>query len=148
LQRSIPVLRAARHAPFHWRSRCEEMLGQHIAEPTAQADGRLETVSAYKMSRGGGRALEFSGWADRDGTAADCILLVDGTHPAIGAGASIVRRPDLEQAKARSLGLVGWKGVAALPKSSPVCALAAFPGEDQLAPLDGCQTIGEGPAAP
>ena len=28
LDRALPVLRAAKHAPFHWRSRCEGMLGQ------------------------------------------------------------------------------------------------------------------------
>jgi hypothetical protein len=61
LKRSIPTLRAARHAPFHWRSRCEQRLGQHIAEPTGPSAGRIETISAYKMSRGGG-ALELSGW--------------------------------------------------------------------------------------
>jgi hypothetical protein len=39
----------------------------------------------------------------------------------------------------------GWKGVAPVPKVSPVCAVALFPGKDQFAPLDGCQTIGEKP---
>ena len=32
------------------------------------------------------------------------------------------------------------------PKTMPVCALALFPGENELAPLDGCQTVGESPA--
>jgi hypothetical protein len=40
----------------------------------------------------------------------------------------------------------GWKGVAASPKTMPVCALALFAGENELAPLDGCQTVGESPA--
>ena len=83
LKRSIPTLRAARHAPFHWRSRCEQRLGQHIAEPAGPSAGRLETISAYKMSRGGG-ALELSGWAHRDEVAAECGILVDGAGTAIG----------------------------------------------------------------
>ena len=130
-KRSIPTLRAARHAPFHWRSRCEERLGQHFAAPAGPAVGRLDTISAYKMSRGGGRALELSGWAERDGVAAECILLADSTGTAIGAGALVARRPDVEQVAARSLGLVGWKGVASVPASSHVCAYALFPGESE-----------------
>jgi hypothetical protein len=40
----------------------EAMLGQHIAEPVVgPAAGRLETVSAYKMSHGDGRTLGLSG---------------------------------------------------------------------------------------
>jgi hypothetical protein len=46
LKRSLPMLRAARHAPFHWRSRCEERLGQQIAERTGPSAGRIETLSA------------------------------------------------------------------------------------------------------
>ena len=37
LDRALPVLRAAKHAPFHWRSRCEAMLGQKISEPAGPA---------------------------------------------------------------------------------------------------------------
>ena len=148
LKRSIPALRAVQHAPFHWQSRCEERLGQHLATQAGPAAGRLETVSAYKMSRGGGRALELSGWTERDGLAAECVILVDGSGTAIGAGALVTRRPDVEQAAARSLGLVGWKGVASVPASSPVCAYALFPGESELVPLTDCQAIPEGAAAP
>jgi hypothetical protein len=148
LDRALPVLRAAKHAPFHWRSRCEGLLGQTIAEPTGLAVGRLETSSAYKVSHGDARALELSGFAQRNGVPAECIVLVDGTRTAIGAGAPVVKRPDVEQAAGRSLCLAGWKGVAASPKVMPVCALALFPGEDELAPLDGCQTIGGSPANP
>jgi hypothetical protein len=148
LKRSIPALRAARHAPFHWRSRCEETLGQHLAAPTGPAAGRLETISAYKMSRGGGHALELSGWAERDGVAAECIILADSAGTAIGAGALVTRRPDVEQAAARSLGLIGWKGVASVPASSPVCAYALFAGESVPVPLSDCQAIPTGAAAP
>ena len=148
LKRSIPALRAVQHAPFHWQSRCEERLGQHLATQAGPAAGRLETISAYKMSRGGGRALELSGWAERDGVAAECILLVDSAGTAIGAGALVTRRPDVEQGAARSLGLVGWKGVASVPASSPVCAYALFPGESEPVPLADCQAIPEGAAAP
>jgi hypothetical protein len=138
LDRALPVLRAAKHAPFHWRSRCEGMLGQTIAEPTGPVVGRIETSSAYNVSHGDGQALELSGFAERDGVTAECLVLVDGTSTAIGAGAPIVKRPDVEQAAGRSLCLAGWKGVAAAPKTMPVCALALFPGEDELRPLDGC----------
>jgi hypothetical protein len=58
----------------------------------------------------------------------------------------VAKRPDVEQAVGRSLCLAGWKGVASAPKAMPVCALALFPGEDELRPLDGCQTVGDSPA--
>jgi hypothetical protein len=148
LDRALPTLRAAQHAPFHWRSRCEDMLGQKVAEPTGRAVGRIETASVYKVFHGDGRALELSGFAERDGVTAECIVLVDGSRTAIGAGAPVVKRPDVEQAVGRSLCLAGWKGVAAPPKAMPVCALALFPGESELAPLDGCTNIGEGSATP
>ena len=80
--------------------------------------------------------------------AAECIILVDGTGTAIGAGALVTRRPDMELAAARSLGLVGWKGVAEMPTSSPVCAFALFPRESEPIPLADCQAIPEGAAAP
>ena len=118
LDRALPVLRAAKHAPFHWRSRCEGMLGQTIAAPAGPAVGRIESSSSYKVSHGDGRALELSGFAERNGVTAECIVLVDGTRTAIGAGAPVVS---------------GWKGVAASPKTMPVCALALFPGENELA---------------
>ena len=126
LERALPALRAAQHAPFHWRSRCEGDARTDLAAPAGPAAGRLETISAYKISRGGGRALELSGCAERDGVAAECILLVDGTGTAIGAGALVTRRPDVEQAAARSLGLVGWKGVASVPASSPSARTPSF----------------------
>ena len=148
LERSIPMLRAARHAPFHWRSRCEERLGQHIAERTGPSAGHIETLSVYKMSRGDGPALELSGWAERDGVAAECVVLADGSGTAIGAGAFITRRPDVEQAAAQSLGIVGWKGVAAMPASSQVCAFALFPGESEPVPLADCQAVPTSAAAP
>ena len=88
------------------------------------------------MSRGGG-ALELSGWAHRDEVAAECGM-VDGAGTAIGVGGFVTRRPDVEQATALSLGLVGWKGVAAVPASAPVCAFALFPGESELVPLADC----------
>jgi len=59
LDRALPVLRAAKHAPFHWRSRCEGMLGQTIAAPAGPAVGRIKSSSSYKVSHGDGRALDF-----------------------------------------------------------------------------------------
>ena len=98
-----PVLRTAKHAPFHWRSRCEGLLGQTIGAQAGPAVGRIETSSSYKVSHGDGRALELSGFAERNGVGAECIVLVDGTHTAIGAGAPVVS---------------GWKGVAMSPKGT------------------------------
>ena len=132
LDRALPVLRAAKHAPFHWRSRCEGMLGQTIAAPAGPAVGRIETSSSYKVSHGDGRALELSGFAERNGVTAECIVLVDGTRTAIGAGAP--------------RGFSAGRASRQSPKAMPVCALALFPGENELAPLDGCQTVGEDPA--
>jgi hypothetical protein len=133
------MLRAAQHAPFHWRSPCEEHLGQHIAEPGGPAAGSVEALSAYAVWHGSGRALELSGWAERNGSAADCIVIVDGNRTVIGSGASVSRRPDVERAEGRSLGRIGWKAVATLPQSTPICALALFPNERLWFPLSNCQ---------
>jgi hypothetical protein len=138
LDRVLPAPRATGHAPFHWRSRCEEQLGQRLAEGTRRVAGSIETVSTYAISHAAGRAIELSGWAERDGATAECIAIVDGDRMAIGSGASIKRRPDLDPAKKRHLGRVGWKAVATLPASLPVCALALFPGETEWAPLGNC----------
>jgi hypothetical protein len=54
----------------------------------------------------------------------------------------------VEQAAARSLGLFGWKGVAAMPTSSQVCAFALFSGESEPVPLADCQTVPTSAAAP
>ncbi|MGA7546262.1 MAG: hypothetical protein WBW08_10640 [Methyloceanibacter sp.] len=147
LDRLLPVLRAAHHVPFNIKSRCEERLGQHIAKIASPHAGALETVTAYAMSHGRGRAIELSGWAERD-RAPECILIVDGDGMAIGSGANVAPRPDLKRTHGRSRGLVGWKAVAALPKSTPVCALALFPGDSQWAPLSDCQASVESLAAP
>jgi hypothetical protein len=138
LDRLIPVLRAAHHVPFDRSSRCEEMLGQHIPDTVGLTAGLVETLSTYEMSHGAGRAIELSGWAERNRAAAECIIIVDGSGTVIGSGASVSRRADLELAKGRTLGLVGWKAVAALPQSMPVCAFALFPGETQWTPLSKC----------
>jgi hypothetical protein len=106
------------------------MLGQKIAEPAGPPAGRIETTRPIKVFHGDGRALELWGFAERNGATAECIVVVDGTP---------YRRP---RTNGRAY---GWKGVAPVPKVSPLCAVALFPGEDQFAPLDGCQTIGEKP---
>ena len=51
LKRSIPTLRAARHAPFHWQSRCEERLGKHLAAPAGPA--AAAALSIYPVGRNG-----------------------------------------------------------------------------------------------
>jgi hypothetical protein len=80
--------------------------------------------------------------------AAECVILADASGTAIGAGAFVTRCPDVEQAAARSLGLFGWKGVAAMPTSSQVCAFALFSGESEPVPLADCQTVPTSAAAP
>jgi hypothetical protein len=140
-ERVLPRLRSAKHAPFHWRSRCEDLLGQAIPKPeTPTADvGRIETLSVYERADKSGRAVELSGFAARDGAAPECVVIVDGNSTAIGAGAAVLERPDLERNAGRSLGLAGWKAVASLPPSPPVCAFALFPGAAELMPLANCE---------
>ena len=75
--------------------------------------GRIETLSVYEQADNSGRAIALSGFAERDGTAAECIVIVDGNGTAIGAGASVSERPDLERNEGHSLGRVGWRAVAA-----------------------------------
>ena len=146
LERVLPALRAVRHAPFHWQSRCEDMLGRRLAASDLPAAGSLEALSVYERSHGAGPAIELSGWAEDEGAGAECIVIVDGSGIAIGSGVSVKRRPDIDRAKGRSLGRVGWKAVAVLPQTTPVCALALFPGEPQLVPISRCETPGS--AAP
>jgi len=136
LDRLVPVLRAARHVPFDRKSRCEEMLGQHRPKKAAPTAGWVETLSTYDMSHEAGRAIELSGWAERHGEAAECIIIVDGSGTVIGTGASVSRRSNLKPAKGTTL--VGWKAVATLPQSMPVCAFALFPRESQWTPLTNC----------
>jgi hypothetical protein len=100
------------------------------------------------MASGGGRALELSGWAEWQGAAAECIILADASGTAIGAGAPVRRRPDIEEAMAGPRGLVGWSGVAAMPTSSRLCAFALFPGESEPVPLGDCQAVPVSAASP
>lgn len=39
----------------------------------------------------------------------------------------VSHRPNLERTTGRSFGLVWWKAVATLPRSTPVCALVPIP---------------------
>jgi hypothetical protein len=64
LNRSIPTLRAARHAPFHWRSRCEQRLGQHIAERLAP---RPDASRQYRHIRCPAAAARWNYPAGRTG---------------------------------------------------------------------------------
>jgi hypothetical protein len=142
-ERVLPVLRAVRHAPFHWRSRCEKLLGQSIPDAgvPGPAVGRIETLSVYKKADDSGRAMALSGFAERKGTAAECIVVVDGSGTVIGAGASVSERSDLERNEGRSLGRIGWQAVATLPPTTTVCALALFPGDAKPRPLADCKHV-------
>ena len=116
------------------------MLGRHIPETNGKAAGYLDTTAFYQMSHKAGRAMELSGWAEHDGAAAECIAIIDRDRTVIGTGASITRRSDVERAKHRSLGLVGWTAVAPIPQRLPVCALALFSAENQWIPLSNCSS--------
>ena len=141
LHRLMPVLRAARHVPFNRKSRCEEMIGDRIPDRGGSGAGFLESIALYNVSHGAGRAIELAGWAQRDGAAAECVIVLDGNRVVIGAGASVAYRHDVERASGRSLGLVGWRAVANLPQKTPVCALALFPADFQFIPLGKCRNI-------
>ncbi len=144
LENMLPELRAAQHAPFHWQSACEELLGTRLPETSGPASGAVETMSDYPVWHGTARAIELTGWAEQGGSEADCVVVVDGSRTVIGAGASVSERPDIERAKgATSLGPIGWKAVATMPLSTPICALALFPddidNDGPWEPLDNCQ---------
>ena len=94
--------------------------------------GSLEVVLTYAMSQGAGRAMELSGWSERDGEPAECVVILDGNRMVIGAGASIVRRTDLERATGHSLGLVGWKAVADPPTQHACLRLGPVPRRDRI----------------
>jgi hypothetical protein len=149
-KRVLPALRASRHAPFHWQSRCEALLGRSLPKPQAAgpAPGRIEAVTVYERSARTGRAVELSGFAERDGAGAECIVIADDGGTVIGSGASLLRRPDLERHEGRRMDLVGWQAIAALPQTTGVCAFALFPGEDELVRLANCEEIAAAPAAP
>jgi hypothetical protein len=110
-------------------------------------------LSGYSVWHGTARAIELTGWAEQGGSEADCVVIVDGGRTVIGAGASVSERPDIERAKGvTSLGPVGWKAVAAMPQSMPVCALALFPedidNDGPWEPLGNCQESIESEAVP
>ena len=123
------TLRAAQACPLPLAvAVAKRVLGQHLAAPAGPAAGRLETISAYKIVRGGGRALELSGWAERrSGSRRIAREHPSGRWRRHGnrGRALVARRPDVEQAAARSLGPVGWKGVASVP--SILACLRATP---------------------
>ena len=140
LERLLPDLRAAQHVPFNTVSRCEERLGQHISEAAGSPSGAIDAAFAYPLFGGKGQALEVKGWAERVGTPAECIVIIDGNRTAIGAGASMLMRPDIEREQVRPLGRIGWRAVATLPQVMPVCALALFPGDSEEVPLANCRS--------
>lgn len=139
LDRLLPDLRGARHVPFNTKTRCEELLGQRLNALAASTAGSVDAISTYTIYPDEGQAMQLKGWAAQDGTPAECIVVIDGSRTAIGAGASMLVRPDIERDKGRPLGRVGWRAVATLPTSMPVCALALFPGESQALQLANCQ---------
>jgi hypothetical protein len=134
-----PILRAASHVPFNINTRCESLLGRRVAETAGEPAGSIEEISTYAIFPDRGKAVELTGWAEHDGAGAECIVVIDGSRTAIGAGASMLLRPDVERDKGRPLGRVGWKAVATLPEVMPLCALALFRGETKAVPLANCQ---------
>ena len=118
--------------------------GLGVGSAGGEATGSVETLTAYAVWSGTERALELSGWAEQAGAEADCVVIVDGNRTVIGAGASVSQRPDIERVKGHALGPVGWKAVATVPQSTPICALALFPDDPDndgpWEPLANCQT--------
>ena len=96
LYRLLPVLRASGHVPFNTRTRCEALLGQTLAAtaagPAGSTPGAIDTATPFKLFGTQGQAMDVAGWAERDGTPAECIIIIDGKRTAIGAGASILLR--------------------------------------------------------
>jgi hypothetical protein len=142
LDRLIPVLRAAHHVPFNRGSVCEDVLGEHIPETVVSPNGAIEKIATYEMSHGSGRAIELSGWAERNGEEAECVIVLDGARRVVGAGTSIMQRPDQEGTKSLLQSLIGWQAVARFPQTMPLCVVAFFPNPDQWLELAGCQPVG------
>jgi hypothetical protein len=143
----LPLLRAAHHVPFDRSSPCEDVLHQHLANLGLASEGALEKVSTYEQLNGGGRAIELSGWAERDGLAPGCVAVLDGDGNVIGAGAAVARRSDVGDIKGLSARLIGWRAVASFPQSYPLCVVALFPNSVQWALLSNCkQSIGNSEA--
>jgi hypothetical protein len=141
LSKEIPVLRAARHVPFNTVSRCERVLGQHIAAASSPPAGALEEMTTYSVWQQDRTAIELSGWAVQEGTPAECIAIVDGAGVVIGAGAPANLRQD---PSTMCWHRIGWKAVASPPATMPVCAFALFPGQNTWTPLANCQTSAGG----
>jgi hypothetical protein len=131
LDRALPVLRAAKHAPFHWRSRCEGMLGQTIAAPAGPAVGRIKSSSSYKVSHGDGRALDF---------------LASPNETASRRNASSWSTAPAPQSAPGPLWFLAGRASRHRQRQCLFAHLPSFPGENELAPLDGCQIVGEDPA--
>jgi hypothetical protein len=124
--------------PFNTKTRCEALLGRRLAATAAAPAGSVDVASAYAIYLDEGQVVQLKGWAEQNGTPAECIAMIDGNRTAIGAGASMLARRDIERDKGQSLGRVGWRAVATLPTSMPLCALALVPGEGQAVPLANC----------
>lgn len=136
----LPMLRAAHHAPFHWQTNCEKHLYRRVADPNGRSAGAIETMQVFDKANGEGRAIELSGFAERDGVTAECIAIVDGSAIVIGSGVSVSRRQDIENRKGHWRVRIGWKAVAEMPRVMPVCALALFDNAAKWVQLSNCQT--------
>jgi hypothetical protein len=134
LYTTLPALRAAHHVPFNTHSRCEEMLGRHLAPASNIPVGSIDNLRVYTVSHETRPAIELAGLAARAGHTAECVAIVDGNGIVIGAGISTDLRSD-----AYSRAPFGWKAVASYPQSTPVCAFALFPNGDVWFPLANCQ---------
>jgi hypothetical protein len=136
IRRVLPALRAARHVPFNTRSRCEDVIGQHLPEVSAAPAGATESMATYRVSQGTGTAIELSGWAVQAGEPAECIAVVNGDGVVIGAGTTTTMHPD---PATQHVARIGWQAVASFPQHLPVCALALFPGATAWSELANCQ---------
>ena len=136
LYNSLPALRAAHHVPFNTRSRCEEMLGQHLVAQSKVSAGSIDDVTVYTVSHETRTAIELSGWALHEGRPAECIAVVDGEKIVIGAGTSSGLRPAPLRSDRCGLDGKQWR---AIPKGCRSARLPCFP---VLAPGFPCQLSG------
>ena len=104
------------------------MIGTRLPEASGLATGTVESLSGYPVWHGNARALELTGWAEQGGSEADCIVIVDGNRTVIGAGASVLERPDIERAEGAAIArldrLEGGGHHTAVDAALRACALS------------------------
>jgi hypothetical protein len=131
VRRILPALRAAHHVPFNTRSRCEDVMGQHLLIVLSAPAGAIEGMMTYTVSQETRTAIELSGWAVQAGEPVECIAVVNGNGVVVGAGTATSRL--------QSASRFSWRAVTNSAQYKPLCAFALFPGAMIWTPLANCQ---------